>query len=85
MIPIIIASLGLMFVAGGLGLRDTMKSFGAFFSFVGVILIAIAALGYFLPLTNHRQLIIAGGVFLAFTLISSVWQLLEKLRPPSQK
>ncbi len=85
MISIIIGALGLMFVAGGIGLRDTMKSFGVFFAFVGVIFLAIAALGYFLPLTNHRQLILAGGVLLVFTLIAAVWQLIEKMRPPSQK
>lgn len=85
MISLIIASLGLMFVAGGIGLRDTMKSFGEFFSFVGVILFVISALGYFLPLTNHRQLIIVGGVLLVFTLVSTGWQLIEKMRPPAQK
>ena len=85
MTSIIIAILGLMFVLGGIGLRDTMKSFGAFFSFVGVIFLAIAALGYFLPLTNHRQLILAGGVLLVFTLVAAVWQLIEKMRPPLKK
>ena len=85
MISIIIAALGLMFIAGGLGLRDTMKSFGMFFSFVGVMFLVIAGLGYFLPMTNHRQLIIAGGVLMVFTLISAVWQLIEKMRPPSHK
>jgi hypothetical protein len=85
MISIIIAVLGFMFVAGGVGLRSTMKSFGNFFALVGVIFLAIAAVGYFLPLTNHRQLILAGGVLLVFTLISAVWQLIAKLKPVGHK
>lgn len=80
MVSIILAFVGIMMIASGVGLRETVKFFSGALMVFGFLFLLHGGLGWFLDWAPQKMILIAGGGLLLFSIIAGIWAFIAKFR-----
>ncbi len=85
MVSIILAIVGGMMIVSGIGLRGLIHSFGNAICLLGFCFVLDAGIGWIFDFSDHKKVIIAGGILFVFSVVTAIWQLHVKFKEMQKK